>query len=109
LQHELASLETGLEPANLKEIFIRAEKVIELAQTAYSQCLTRNFEEKRKLLQTIRSNSTYYTRKASTYKKPFDIFAEGWKSQWRGVWDKLRNYLLGLSEDKMPEKEAFYG
>jgi site-specific DNA recombinase len=85
-QAELATLHTSPQTLDAKQVMTTAEFALELAQSAHSQYVTRNLAEKRELLQILVSNCTYHRGNLiPTYKKPFDIFAEGWEKQkWRG-------------------------
>jgi len=84
-ERELENLKTLQTPPDNHQILHTAQTTLELAQTAHSQYVTRNYEEKRQLLQNVLSNCTYHRGNLiPTYKKPFDIFAEGCKTQkWR--------------------------
>ena len=56
--------------------------ILELANTAYGKYLKQEYSEKRRLLQSLLSNSTF-TRGSlcPTYKQPFDILAKGLEFQ----------------------------
>ena len=60
----------------------RGIKIIELDQRAYSLYVEQELSEKRKLLNCVLSNSTLNgPTLCPTYKKPFDMIAEGVKTQ----------------------------
>ena len=85
-QAEIASLKVQLaEAKNPEAIFENARVTLELAKTVYSQYVKQEWPEKRKMLKTVLSNCNYNRGNLiPTYKKPFDILAEGRKSgDWR--------------------------
>ena len=84
-QAELTALQASPQTLDAKQIITTAAFALELAQNAHSQYVTRNLSEKRELLQILLSNCTYHRGNlVPTYKKPFDIFAEGKGEQkWR--------------------------
>ena len=62
-------------------------RIIELAQKAHSLYLNQNAREKRKLLDTLLSNCNLEGASLyPTYKKPFDLIAEGVKTQEKLPW-----------------------
>jgi DNA invertase Pin-like site-specific DNA recombinase len=69
-------------------------QILELAQTAYSLYVTQNAHEQARLLKTLLSNCTFDRGTlCPTYRKPFDLFAEG---------SKTGDWLLSLDSNQEP-------
>jgi site-specific DNA recombinase len=69
-------------------------QILELAQNAYSQCLTQIPEEQARLVKTLTSNCTFDRGTLiPTYNKPFDLLAEG---------SKTADWLLRLDSNQQP-------
>jgi len=70
-------------------------RILELSKRLYSLYVRANYEEKARILKAIASNytlrgATFYP----TYRKPFDILAEGRSCPgWLPGLDKFRNFL----------------
>jgi hypothetical protein len=69
-------------------------QILELAQTAYSLYVTQNAHEQARLLKTLLSNCTFDRGTlCSTYRKPFDLFAQG---------SETGDWLLRLDSNQQP-------
>ena len=83
-QAELTNLQVQLRQERANDplaILDNAKSTIELSQNAHVQYFRKDWGEKRRVLQRVLSNCTYYHKNLyPVYKKPFDILAEGTKS-----------------------------
>jgi len=82
LEATLCSLETAVGPQNV----LIAQRILELANRAYSLYLTRNHAERGRLLKSVISNcATDGVNLTPTYRKPFDLIFERAKNEeWSG-------------------------
>ena len=82
LEATLCRLETGAGPQNV----ITAQRILELANRAYSLYLTRNHAERGQLLKSVLLNcATDGVNLTPTYRKPFDLIFQRAKSEeWSG-------------------------
>ena len=79
----------GLKYANLSDRAVSAQKIFELANSAYSLYVSQNSTEQAKLLRMVLSNcSVSDVSLTPTYRKPFDmIFQRAQKEEWSGRLD----------------------
>ncbi len=95
-QAELVNLTLSMSKNKKPEQLLRSTRdIFELTQTAHIQYINADYSEKRKLLNSVVSNCTYYQENLDiTYKKPFDILVKGNKTgDWRRGWDSNPRYL----------------
>jgi site-specific DNA recombinase len=76
-------------------------KILELAKQAHALYLKQNHQERRKLLDQVVLNCTYDRGSLSvSYRKPFDILAEGLIcNKWRGIRDDFKTFLCDMPQD----------
>jgi len=76
------------------QVAVHGQRLLELAQHAYSQYVTKNRHEQARLVKTLLSNCSFDRLTLNpTYTKPFDLFAKGAES---GDW------LLRLDSNQQP-------
>jgi site-specific DNA recombinase len=99
LEAALCRLETAIEPQNV----LTAQRILELANRAYSLYLTRNHAERGQLLKSVLLNcTTDGVNLTPTYRKPFDlIFQRAKNEEWSALTDDFRTLMGGLRSMKL--------
>ncbi len=99
-QAELASLKLSqTQSLGSNQNFEIARNTLELSKTAYFQYVNADWPEKKKLLNSVLSNCSYYQENLDpVYKKPFDALVKGNKTgDWRRGWDSNPRHPEGAA------------
>jgi len=80
-----------------KDARFTAQKILELANKAYSLYVQQSPQEQRRLLNVLLSNCTLLDGSlCPTYKKPFDLLVERVKNEeWLGLREDFRTFRIG--------------